>query len=414
MRRPILGVFLLLSLVASPAFGGGVNDILVTVTTDGADPIPGNGICDNGAGACTLRAAIQTANALAGPDRVILGPGVYVLTIKRDVELPDDQTGDLDVTTDITVVGQGDTGPCKDGVGCTAIDGKKGKDRVFDVAEQGDLTLSDLIVRNGKAKKDDFNPTQFEEVSGGCILVEGTLELDGVTVTRCKSPDDGGCIGLTFASSASLQDTFLDRCKTKDAGGGIEVDSGTLDLNRVTIANSKASDQGGGIESTNGQLDLRNVTFSRNKARQGGALGVEDEASVSANNATFFDNKASEGAGIFADPNSQFFGEVEVSNSLLRSPKENNCVGSVSSQGGNVENGTDCPFVQASDCSDCFPAIIKDLADNGGAVPTHALESISEAINNGVNATCEPTDARGAARVGGVCDSGAFEFGGSP
>ena len=39
------------------------------------------------------------------------------------------------------------------------------------------------------------------------------------------------------------------------------------------------------------------------------------------------------------------------------------------------------------------------------------LESFSEAINHGVNGTCETTDARSAARVG-VCDSGAFEYGG--
>ena len=76
-----------------------------------------------------------------------------------------------------------------------------------------------------------------------------------------------------------------------------------------------------------------------------------------------------------------------------------------------MENGTDCPFAQVSDCSDCFPAIVSDLEDNGGSIPTHALESFSEAINHGVNGTCEPTDARGAARVG-VCDSGAFEYGG--
>ena len=410
MNRSVFAAFLLLSLVALPAFGGGINpDIVVNVTTDGADPSPDNSICENGLGGCTLRAAIQTANARAGADRVVLGQGIYLLTIKRDLELADEQTGDLDVTSDITVVGQGDTLPCKEGVGCTAIDGKKGKDRIFDVTEDGDLSLSNLIVRNGSAKKGDFNPTQIEEISGGCILVEGTLALDDVTVTGCKSPDDGGCIGVTLAS-ATIQDTFLDRCKTKDAGGGIEVDSGSIELNRVTIANSKASDEGGGIETSGGELDLRNVTFSRNKAKQGGALATEDDGSVTVNNATFFDNKASEGAGIFSDPDTQD-DPVNVSNSLLRTPKENNCLGAVASLDGNLENGTDCPFVQANDCSDCFPAILDDLEDNGGAIPTHGLEDFSEAINNGVNGTCEATDARLALRSG-VCDSGAFEFGG--
>jgi CSLREA domain-containing protein len=409
MNRSIVPAFLLLSLVAPPAFGGGVGDIEVTATTDGADPNPGDGVCDDGAGACTLRAAIQTANALVGHNRVILGFGVYRLTIKRNVELPDDQTGDLDVTSDITVIGQGDTGPCTDGAGCTAIDGKKGKDRVFDVTDQGALELDDLIVRNGKAAKGDFNPSQTEEVSGGCILVEGSLSLYRVTVERCTSPDDGGCVGITDAASGSFVESFLDRCKTKDAGGAIEVDSGTLDLNKVTIANSKASAQGGGIESSGGTLHLHNVTFSRNKAKQGGALEVEGDATASVNNTTFFDNKASEGACIFTDPDSQFFA-VEVSNSLLRSAKENNCIGLVDSDGGNTENGTSCEFFKVGDCTDCDPGIVKDLADNGGRVPTHAIEAGGDGINRGV-ATCESTDARGAARVG-PCDAGSFEYGG--
>lgn len=401
-------VFALALLLASPALAV---DFVVEVTTDGTDATPGDGACADAAGNCTLRAAIQEANATVAPDDVILPAGVYKLTLKRDTDLADDRTGDLDVTSEISVVGAGTARKCK-GVDCTLIDGRRGRDRVFDVAEGGDLLLEDLIVKNGKAAKTDFNPTQSEEVSGGCIRVDGDLELEDVAVERCSSPDDGGCIGFTDASTGDLTDTVLDRCKAKDGGGGVEVDSGEVAMDRVTIANSKAGFDGGGIETSGGTLDLRNLTLSRNKAKMGGGLAAEFGADVSLNNATLFDNKAKAGASIFADEFSQFIG-IAVSNSLLRTGgKELNCLGPIASSGGNLENGVTCPFDLPSDCSDCNPSIVKKLLDNGGDVPTHAINPDSEAINRGV-ATCEGTDARGAARVGN-CDSGSFEWNGMP
>lgn len=396
-------VLILALLFASPILAA---DFVVDSMEDTNDDDPGDGSCDDGTGACTLRAAIQEANALGGADTVTLGAGVHPLQRKRDSGGPDEASGDLDVTSDITITGQGQKSRCRDGEGCTAIDGKKGKDRVFDVHVGGVLRLETLSVLNGKAPKDDFNPTQgFVEVSGGCIRVDGELETDEVVIERCKSPDDGGCIGMTDGSTATLVDTHLDRCKTKDGGGGIEVDSSTLDATRVTISNSKAGDEGGGVETTAGSVSLANVTLSKNKAKQGGGLSAESDADVSVNNTTFFDNKAKLGASIFADMFFQFT-PIEVSNSLVRTGgKELNCDAPISSLGGNLDNGTTCGF----ECNDCDPDISKDLLDNGGEVPTHAIGSFSQGINFGNDMTCEPTDARGFDR-NGTCDSGAYEF----
>jgi CSLREA domain-containing protein len=43
--------------------------LTVNSTGDSSDAVPGDGACDDGAGACTLRAAIQEANARSGPQR---------------------------------------------------------------------------------------------------------------------------------------------------------------------------------------------------------------------------------------------------------------------------------------------------------------------------------------------------------
>jgi CSLREA domain-containing protein len=83
----------------------------VNSTADVVDANPGNGLCDTGnlVGSdpeCTLRAAVQEANALAGTDTINLPAGTYTLTIGgtgEDVAA----TGDLDITADVTITGAG-------------------------------------------------------------------------------------------------------------------------------------------------------------------------------------------------------------------------------------------------------------------------------------------------------------------
>src|SRR5438093_4430358 len=53
---------------------------VVNTTADTADAVPGDGICADSGGACSLRAAIQEANALAGPDAIVLSAATYVLS----------------------------------------------------------------------------------------------------------------------------------------------------------------------------------------------------------------------------------------------------------------------------------------------------------------------------------------------
>ena len=54
---------------------------VVNTTTDTADAAPGDGACLDGGGACSLRAAISEANALAGTDTITLPAGTYTITL---------------------------------------------------------------------------------------------------------------------------------------------------------------------------------------------------------------------------------------------------------------------------------------------------------------------------------------------
>jgi CSLREA domain-containing protein len=58
----------------------------VDSTLDAVDAAPGDGLCATGGGVCTLRAAIQEANALAGSDTIVVPAGTYTLTIAGQAE----------------------------------------------------------------------------------------------------------------------------------------------------------------------------------------------------------------------------------------------------------------------------------------------------------------------------------------
>ncbi|HWE71167.1 MAG TPA: CSLREA domain-containing protein [Acidimicrobiales bacterium] len=86
----------------------------VNVTTDSVDAVPGDGVCLDAAGKCSLRAAIQEADALQTPVQIVLSSVTYSLSIPPNnaTTTPDDITsGDLNVTDPggIDMVGNGAT-----------------------------------------------------------------------------------------------------------------------------------------------------------------------------------------------------------------------------------------------------------------------------------------------------------------
>ena len=92
--------------LSAPQASVSASSLTVTATFDGADAQPGNGVCDIGSGQCTLRAAIQEANALPGTDTIQVPTGTYSLTAIGAAE-DLGATGDLDVTGPVSIVGHG-------------------------------------------------------------------------------------------------------------------------------------------------------------------------------------------------------------------------------------------------------------------------------------------------------------------
>src|SRR5262245_7944506 len=120
------------TIVASPGPVAAAT-FIVSSTVDAVDALPGDTVCATAAGVCTLRAAIQEANAMPGPHVIVLNPGLYRLTLAGRGET-NAATGDLNVKVLAGLTIQGPS------AATTIIDGNF-LDRVF-LANFGPLTLN--------------------------------------------------------------------------------------------------------------------------------------------------------------------------------------------------------------------------------------------------------------------------------
>src|SRR4029453_15253067 len=102
MRGTLAAIVLVVSL-SSVASGA---TFTVDSPLDEGGAVPGGGACQTLSGACTLRAGVQEANALAGADTLEVSAGTYVLTIPEG-QIQDGSSGDLNVNAALTVEGAG-------------------------------------------------------------------------------------------------------------------------------------------------------------------------------------------------------------------------------------------------------------------------------------------------------------------
>ena len=345
----------------------------VTSTMDAVDASPGDGICASAGSQCTLRAAVQEANALPGADTIMLPAGTYVLTVGGASARCEDAAakGDLDITDDVTIIGAG--------APITIIDGN-GIDRVFDVAAKADIR--GVTIRNGNAGTTTC-PSGIGPVGGAIYSAPGTVAA-----------------GVTLTEVAIMQNTATH-------GAGIENDLGSsLDLNGVTVSANTASIAGGGIENLAGApgTTLANVTVSGNSAGSGG--GIRNEGDLTLESVTMSGNTLDD------------VGERTIKDTIVAgSPFNCTGGGSIIAEDHNLDSGNSCGLADSTDLRNTNPNL-GPLQDNGGPTLTLALLAGSPAIDAG-SGDCPPpaTDQRGTVRpVDGngdgvaVCDIGAYEF----
>ena len=402
MRTRLRALYLVL--LSSIALAGSTRAATFNVnsTTDAIDANPGDGMCATAGPApvCTLRAAIQEANALRGADVINLQANTYTVAIPGKNE-DSAATGDLDINDTVnggmlTINGAGTT--------ATIIDGN-GMDRVFDVFTNA--TISNLTIQHGDPGVNAY---------GGGIYNSATLTLNNVMVSGNHAAISGG--GIRNDGTLTLTNDTVRGNTANTAGGGID-NTFDLTLNAVTVSGNTAN-SGGGI-SNDFDMTLTNVTVSGNIAHTFGG-GISNNVTATLSAVTISDNTAEAGGpagGDYYYLGDATFRYVIVAHSVVG----DTCTGfgTLTSGGHNLDTENTCGFTGTGDLINQMDAHLAPLGPYGGPTFTEALLAGSPAIDAG-GTDCPPpaTDQRNVTRPldgngDGIkrCDLGAYESDGT-
>lgn len=291
LRRPLrhhLAAFAAALCTSAAALPSAAATFNVNATVDAVDVTPGNGVCATAAGKCTLRAAIQEANALVGVDRVKVPAGVYRLTRLGKAETLG-ATGDLNIRESMRLEGAGPSSTFIQGTvcadpddpECTSEDVPNDTDRVLSIVSTGwnpVVDISGVTIQNGGG---------YDVVGGGIYVGDGTtVTLARVRVRENKSRQFGGGIAndgnLTVSQSLIVRNTLPLNAiggVTSSGGGILNSVGGVLRVERSLIAENEAG-RGGGIRNAGGTMVVVNSTISGNKvvARGGGVMNFGQAA----------------------------------------------------------------------------------------------------------------------------------------
>jgi beta-glucanase (GH16 family) len=318
-------------------------------------------------------------------------------------------SGQLDIVGSVTIDGP-------DGDPVTISGG--GASRVVQIAPSTQVSMNDLVIRDGVAAP-----------QGGGIRNYGELSLDRVVVTDNTENSvatsfelGGGGIYNGENATLNLTDSTVSNNNTvKQPGGGLYGFFGsTINITRSTISGNVSGDVAGGLRSL-GDATVVNSTFSGNTstAWHGGGI-FHTDGQLTVTSSTFTGNSAPSGtaSGIlvatFGAPAS-----MTLTNSVMEGfggafacAIEGGAAATITSGGSNVINDGSCNPNGTTDQSNTN-ALLGPLADNGGPTLTHALLAGSPAIGAADAAAAPATDQRGFARDADP-DTGAFEFGATP
>jgi CSLREA domain-containing protein len=430
-RRGSLIAFVALGLIAVPVGPTRAADPItfsVNTYTDEVDLDTGgifDGVCDSDAALgeqCTLRAAVQEANANPGADTINISGGTPTTSIPTTFENAA-LDGDLDITDDVTIQGAG-PGPA-------TVDGGD-VEGVFQVVPGDiDATFSNLVITSG------FN-TGFGAGGGLRDSSTGTLTLDGVTITDNEAMGGSGFVDL--AGTLFMTETTVSGNRTTGGGTTGAISLGnfvTANVTHSTISGNQAMTSGvngGAFSVVNASLILTNSTLSGNSATaSGGGIFYNFTTTITLNSATVTGNTADsdnagggDGGGIAVGGTPT--GTPTLRNSILAgnldaSAGAPDCAGPITSQGYNlIGTTTGCTVTPTNDLVEADP-VLGPLQDNGGQTQTHALQTGSAAIDAAAPTGCTDgstqlsTDQRGLIRHadgdanGAIrCDIGAFEL----
>jgi len=304
--------------VASPG-----STFTVSSTGDALDARPGDGSCATVSGACTLRAAVQEANALPGADVIDVPAGTYEIGI-LPLNQNDIATGDIDITDSAAINGAGAPSTIIDaGVPLAGAPPEvHGLDRIFEVAvDGGEVSFSGLTLSDGYAAE-----------YGGAIAINSTAAVSvvGSVLTRNVAGKAGGAIDNHLGGSVDVRNSTVVNNFASENGSAINNNrDGSLTITGSTISSNSAADigrdellAGAGAISNNAELDtigtiaVRGSTMSDNRAgggRPGAAIANDGAGTVVVDGTTLSKNIAAGDGGAISNK----AGDVTVTGSTF-------------------------------------------------------------------------------------------------
>ncbi|MEP7336630.1 MAG: CSLREA domain-containing protein, partial [Acidobacteriota bacterium] len=283
----------------------------VNIAGDTDDAVPGDGTCADSGGACTLRAAVQEANALPGADMITFAASTNGVPIQLTQTGDDNNAdnGDLDIIDDVTILGNGAANTIIQGSSDASFTGNMG-DKIFGINQDGifstlNVTISGLTVR---FTKNANSVGSFTETGGALdVFLTGTGASPGPTVTVTNCTFDSNADQNSYGGAINID--------SGDLLGGTNIFRGTVQFTGCTISNNKTLDTGTAASGGGVNLfgDKHDVTFtnctitgnqsSANIGSNGGGINVRhgNGGTITLNTSTVSNNTAgADGGGILA------------------------------------------------------------------------------------------------------------------
>ncbi len=247
----------------------------------------------SGNGACSLREAIENANADAtthadcppagayGADTVELVASTYSLA---DGPYAVDGTNGLaSVSGMLTINGHDAT--IERAAGAPSF-------RLFHIASTGHLILHSLTVRNG-----DASGMGLAADGGGILNRLGTLTMTSVVLLDNAAFGSGGGLRTTGAGLTTITDSTIGPNNSAASGGGIfNGEPHQLVVSGSQISGNSADGGGGGLSNFSA-ADLTCTTLSDNEATFGGGIYEATTATLLLRSSSVVSNRATDGSG---------------------------------------------------------------------------------------------------------------------
>lgn len=333
---------------------------IVNSNGDQVDNNIGNGVCSTSGGVCTLRAAIQEANRLAGNDSITINAGINITLTTGN---PDNDAfgensaseGDLDIfcainasedscnlplntnNNDLSITGAAGGNTISSGTFTT--NGLTTTDRVFDIGMDGvfgggfgagtgiDVTMANLTLQNGNVREDVYTPGAGNFARGGGIRMDGfgpagtrgSLSLTSCTVNNNQADHDTGGVFDQYASITYSSVVTSNNIGKAGPGGGLQFLAGTPATLSVTGTSSFSANQsrqgmvfvtpatdtdGGGLSANldTNTATITGVNFTNNISQDdGGALRLFNGAATVTNGSMTGNTARDDGGAVYGD-----------------------------------------------------------------------------------------------------------------